>query len=745
MGETFPNARNAQTHDWCGVIDDNAAIADPDAAVLADEVRFTVLTRTLLRLEYAPDRCFEDRPSLFAVQRRLPAVSFERRREGDWLVLETDKLTLRYHVGSGRFGRENLSIRLRKVSPVVEWRPGTPNHGNLGGTARTLDECKGPIDLGSGVLSRDGWFLLDDSTRPVFSNGWVAARPDRGQQDWYFFGYGRDYRGALKDLTTVGGKIPLPPRFVFGSWYSRYWPYRAEDFLAIADEYRRRHFPLDVMVLDMDWHLEGWTGYTWNRKLIPDPPVLLAALRERGLKVTLNLHPADGVHPHEEAYQAFARAMGVDPGSRKPIPFDCTSPAYVKYYFGLLHNPLEAQGVDFWWIDWQQGTGTPIEGLDPLSWLNHLHFHDLQRSGAKHRPLILSRWGGWGSHRYPIQFSGDTHATWDVLKFLVPFTAAAGNVGAAYWSHDLGGHFAEGRTEPELFVRWVQFSAFAATMRVQSTLSAENDRRPWLDGPPFDEAARAAFELRYRLLPYVYTMARKCHDMSLPLNRPMYLAYPDDETAYNVPHQFMFGDDLIVAPVLQPGIGPRRTVDVEVWLPEGVWYELTTNARYIGLGNYTVSAALDHIPVFVRAGQPIPMAPPGRLHSAEALDVLHVRVYPGHGGKTHLYEDDGETDAYLSGRCAWTPLRYESTGPGHHDCRLRIGPTDGSYQGMPSKRSVVVECPATEPPKLVRVNGALLPGDAWHYDARTRTTTIHLARILPHQVCDVAVDFTGAP
>ncbi len=734
------------------MVDSAAAVANPSAVVSGDEIRFTVLTPTLLRMEYAPGGRFEDRPSLFAVSRRLPVPSFEQRRDPsdpDSLVLETEQLTLRYRLGSGRLLRDNLVVCGRDASSGFKWRPGMPNTGNLGGTVSTLDECKGPVQLGSGLLSRDGWFVLDDSTRPVFEgppSGKITARPDRGQQDWYFFGYGRDYACALKDLTTVGGRIPLPRRFVFGSWYSRYWPYNAEDFVNIADEYRRRSFPLDVMVIDMDWHLQGWTGYTWNRALIPDPPGLLAALHQRGTKVTLNLHPADGVRAHEEAYEKFARAMGVDPTAREPIPFDCTDPLFMKNYFELLHHPLEAQGVDFWWIDWQQGTETGVEALDPLFMLSHVHFADSQRArrptqecaDSDRRGLILSRWGGWGSHRYPIQFSGDTHANWDVLRFLVRFTATSGNVGASYWSHDLGGHFAEGRTDPELFVRWVQFGAFTATMRVHSTSSAENDRRPWLDGPPFDQAARAAFDLRYRLLPYVYTMARKCHDTGLPLNRPMYLAYPNAEAAHEVPGQFLFGDDLLVAPALEPGKGPQRAVDVPVWFPEGIWYELSSGTRYVGESRHVISAALDHIPVFVRAGQPIPMAQPGRLHSGEALGVLHVLVFPGVDGESLLYEDDGESIGYLNGRCAWTPLRYRSSDNG---VRLCIGPTDGSYDGMPSVRHVVVELPATNPPSAVSLDGEPLTGDAWQFDARTRSTTIDLPNTATNRAYSIAVEF----
>ena len=196
----------------------------------------------------------------------------------------------------------------------------------------------------------------------------------------------------------------------------------------------------------MDWHItktgndsSGWTGYTWNRDLFPDPAGFIAWLHQHGLKTALNLHPADGVYPHEEQYAAMAKALDVDPATERPIDFNLSDPAFARAYFEILHHPLEAQGVDFWWLDWQQGTRSRLAGLDPLMWLNHLHFYDLARDGSK-RPFIFSRWCGLGNHRYPIGFSGDTVVTWESLAFQPYFTATAANVGYGWWSHDIGGH-----------------------------------------------------------------------------------------------------------------------------------------------------------------------------------------------------------------------------------------------------------------------------------------------------------------
>ncbi len=711
-----------------------AARPHRDAVVEVGHARFTVLTSSLIRLEYSPGGTFVDLPSLFAIQRHFRVPQYELSNEKEVVTIETEQILLRYVRDAGPFSGSNLSIEYKSENDSFIWNPRLWNRGNLGGTVRTLDECDAPLDLGEGLLSSDGWYLFDDTHRPLFnSNAEVVARPEPVGIDWYFFAYGLNYEQSLKDFLAIGGRVPLPPRYTFGSWYSRYWPYKSEELLQIADEYRKRGFPLDVMVIDMDWHLDGWTGYTWNKKLIPDPDKLLADLHKRGLKVTLNLHPADGIHAHEATYEDFARAMDVDPTSRKPIRFDCTDPSFMKNYFELLHHPLEKQGVDFWWIDWQQSKKTAIEGLDPLFMLNHLHFRDSERSiapGETKRGMILSRWAGWGSHRYPMQFSGDTVATWKVLAFSVRFTTTAGQMGAGYWSHDLGGHDTkdDGRVDPELFVRWTQFGAFSPTMRLHSTRDPNNDRRPWLDGPPYEEAMRNAFALRYQLMPYVYTMARKCHDTGLPLCRPMHLAYPRDERAYRTPDQFMFGDDLLVAPVLEPALKPGDPVSVNVWLPTGTWYHLITHERFEGNTDIVVDAPLERIPVFVRKGAILPLAPLGRLHSGENLEQLHLLIHGVSNGEFTLYEDDGESTGYLDDEFATTRISLERE---ENQTTLTIEPRSGKYDSMPARRELHVNLHDLDEVKSIKLNSKPLPQDAWSFVNNPGQLSIELPPLDP--------------
>ena len=364
-------------------------VADPANVVMGDGYRITLLTDGLVRLEWSASGEFEDRASQAVVDRAFPPTEFQVVETDDRLTIHTARLQLVFD--KRPFSTEGLSVQAKGGfrSDRSVWRFGLPTV-SLGGTARTLDNVDGPVPLEPGILSRDGVTCYDDSRTVLLTDdGWIAPRrPDT--LDLYVFAYGRDYRAALRAFYHLTGPQPLLPRFALGNWWSRYHAYSADEYLGLMDRFAAEGIPLSVAVLDMDWHLvaidprhgSGWTGYTWNRELFPDPPAFLAALHERGLATTLNVHPAEGVHAHEERYAAIARRMGVDPDSELPVDFDPADPAFLEAYLEELHHPREAEGVDFWWLDWQQGGVTRMPGLDPLWLLNHFHFLD----GGRPRP-----------------------------------------------------------------------------------------------------------------------------------------------------------------------------------------------------------------------------------------------------------------------------------------------------------------------------------------------------------------------
>ena len=739
-------------------------VADPRAIVIQGNTRFTVLTPQLIRIEWAADRKFEDHASLVFINRRLPVPKYSHEFTGGKLTLKTDALTLTYTPkADGRFTSDNLAIELTVDGKPVVWRPGTIDLQNLKGTTRTLDGALGDKTkepIGNGFVSRSGWAIEDDSTRPLFDSAdfrflqgekspwpWVMERPAGERQDWYFFGYGHDYRKALGDYVRVAGRIPLPPRFAFGAWWSRYWAYSDQEIEEIIRGFRENDTPLDVFVIDMDWHINieqlkakgetdqsnhglGWTGYTWNKLLFPDPTQFLARLHADGLKTSLNMHPASGVQPWEDAYPAMAKAMGIDPATKKYVPFDITDKKYATNYMNLLHHPLEKQGIDFWWLDWQQEPTTKLPGVNPTWWLNYVHFTDQEREGK--RPLLFHRWGGLGNHRYQIGFSGDTVSVWDSLAFQPWFTATAANVGYAYWSHDIGGHM-PGAVDPELFTRWVQFGTFSPILRTHTTKNPDSERRIWAYPEPFSSILRSAFQLRYALQPYIYTEGRRTYDTGVAFFRPLYYDWPEANEAYSSKDEYLFGDQMLAAPVVAPADKTSGLATEHVWLPQGEWIEWPTGKHFSGPASMDRSFSIDQIPIYLKAGAIVPMQPPMSYTGQKPVDPLIVNVWPLNPGTTSsysVYEDSGIAEEYQRGVFARTPIKAAQTGD---TLRVEIGPVEGSYEGMMKTRSYELRLPADWPPASVTVNGVAVNRGGptgkggWSFEGNTLTTVIPVA------------------
>jgi alpha-glucosidase (family GH31 glycosyl hydrolase) len=664
---------------------DTQPVADPANVLQGDRYRITVLDAGLVRLEYDESGRFEDRASQTAVHRAFPATDFKVTEKDGLLEIHTERLHLIYD--KGPFTTHGLSVQAKGGyhSNDSVWRYGTKTP-NLGGTARTLDDIDGAIPLEDGVLAFNGVAVVDDSRTVLLEDdGWIAERRP-GTLDLYVFSYGRDYKAALKALYALTGPTPLLPRYALGNWWSRYHPYTADEYVDLMDRFRAAGIPLSVAVIDMDWHWvdidarygSGWTGYTWNTDLFPDPKQFLADLHDRGLATSLNVHPAEGVHAHETAYTAIAERMGIDPDSELPVSFDPTDPDFIEAYFEELHHPLEDEGVDFWWLDWQQGGVTKVAGLDPLWLLNHFHYLDSGRDGK--RPLTFSRYAGIGSHRYPIGFSGDTHISWESLDFQPCFTATASNAGYGWWSHDIGGHF-KGYRDDELATRWVQLGVFSPVNRLHSGLNPFNTKEPWRFPAAAEQVMTDFLRLRHRLLPYVATMNLRAHAEGEPIVQPMYYDHPEEGVAYDVPNQFMFGSELLVAPITAPADRDTGLGRVKAWLPEGTWTDVFTGQTYTGGRSLYLHRDLTSIPVLAKAGAIVPHAAEDELLDGSGLpSVVELKVYPGADGDFTLAEDNDDD------RWALTRITYDdATG------EVTVHDIEGHRDTLPDDRTYRVE------------------------------------------------------
>ncbi len=684
-------------------------IADKKAQVVIRNVRFTILTSRIIRMEYAPSMTFEDNASLVVINRKLPIPSFSSKIINNILTVETDFFILNYSISDEPFTNTTLNIKLKNNKLVKHyhkdyykyqcWKPGLIDPFNLKGTTRTLDETNGEetLTLDDGLISPMGWYFLDDSNTPLLDkNLWVMERIDIGQQDWYFFAYGDDYKSILNDFTLISGKISLPPRFAFGYWWSRYWTYSDYEIRELVTDFKNHNLPLDVCVIDMDWHEThgltakktqydqvgeriGWTGYTWNKNLFPQPENLTNWLHHQDIKVALNLHPASGISPLEKAYQEFIKeyVQNPKPNIKEIIPFCIEEKKWVEAFFKTVIAPLEKQGIDFWWLDWQSWLkNKKIEQLDNTWWINHVFFTEKQKQS---RGLLFHRWGGLGNQRYQIGFSGDTQISWESLAFQPYFTATAGNVGYGYWSHDIGGHMGE-PPSAELYLRWLQFGAYSPILRTHASKNKAIERKIWMY-PEVYPMLRKTMLLRRELIPYIYTQARLAYDQGVSICRPLYWEYPNSKEAYQK-DQYFFGNDMMIHPITEP-LNEFGFVRKTTWIPQGVWFDTVTGNDVVGPKKLTQDYTLEEIPVFIKKGSIVTkMLVSDSLY--KPLSKVILDVYPGEYGVCNLYEDDGVSEEYRLNNYSFTKIEQSQLG---NKIILTIHPLLGKFPHSTIKRS----------------------------------------------------------
>lgn len=775
-----------------GVIEGLDGARAATGQVLEGNARFTVISPTLIRMEYAEDGQFEDRPTQTVAERPASTTAFQRRVVDGDLLIETGALTLRYQRDSGPFGANNLVITLQRGDETVEARPDwsyAPQPGNLGGWRRGLDNERDPQPLFEGLLSRAGWYLINDSQTVLLTETppGFEQRPSHGghYQDGYFFGYGLDYVRGLADLRTLTGAAPLLPKKALGVWFSRWWSYTDPEWRDQIREFQVRNVPLDTISIDTDWKRVhnrlgcvvwnaviraplndacSWNGWDWNRDIFPDPDGFVAWLHEQGIDVGLNVHPS--IAGSDPAYPAVAAKTGGLMRDDAALPCtilqaDPTTPCYVfdwtqatqlEAYFDL-HRPIEATGIDFWWLDWCcEGARAQAPGLSADTFINAAY--------AKQHEAMGSRWpafsriggsfqngkggadnnglGAFAEHRYTIHFTGDTCSTWELMAFQAEMTASEGNIGLPYVSHDIGSFLGEPlpgfecnnllNTNPnppdDMYVRWIQFGTFEPIMRLHSH---HGNRLPWEYGGEAETIATRFMRLRGQLVPTLYTLSRVAHDTGLPMARAMVLQWPEHEAAYQYRSQYTVGDDLLVASVAAPG----DPAVIKLWIPPGEWVDFFTGEVLTGPAEITRSVPLAHYAVFARRGAILPLQPELLTSAHGPQDHLTLRVWPGADGSFRLYEDEGRGFAYRDGAYQWTPITLASSADG--DCHtLKLEAAQGQdFPGALASRSWQVDFNGIAAPQSIRMNGTDLPaGDSvpgWRFDATARTVTVHTA------------------
>ena len=583
--------------------------------------------------------------------------------------------------------------------------------------------------------------LLDNASHSVFDFGHEHAdqlsfSAKAGEMRYYFMAAPK-LTDVLETYTALTGRISLPPLWALGYHQAR-WSYPDEPTVReLAAEFRRRRIPCDALYLDIDY-MDGFRCFTWNEQAFPTHRQMIADLRGEGIKTVaiidagIKMDPGYAVHDDGLARDAFLKYPDGTLFHGPVWPGECyfpdfTSPA-VRTWWGDLYAPLVDEGMAGFWNDMNEPSifrqqtmpGVLRHDCDGHGAV-HREIHNaygtqmarataegLARLRPDERHLVISRAAFAGHQRHAMVWTGDNYSTWESLRLTVPMGLSLGLSGLAFNGADVGGFM--GDCTGELLARWTQLGAFTPFFRNHAAMHSVQ-QEPWAFGSEIEAICRRAIELRYELLPYLVTAFWECSQTGLPIMRPLVLAYQSDPRTAVLDDQFLLGSDLLVAPVLEPGVSGRR-----VYLPAGVWVDFRTGERLAGSRDIWADAPLDRIPLYVKAGSVLPMQPVIQHTDEPIPGTLTLRVYPG-TGESLLYEDDGRSLAYRAGDSRLTrfAVRGDLTWV---DVAVRA---QGAY-ASPRTRLRWEVIGLAGAPDTVEVDGQEISG--WQWDAASRVLAV---------------------
>lgn len=560
------------------------------------------------------------------------------------------------------------------------------------------------------LLSSKGYGILwNNTSRTRFNNRFVHVMYISSEVadaiDYYFI-YGPDFDKIVASYRELTGAAPMFGRWAYGFWQCKNRYKSQNEILAVARKYRDLHIPVDNIVQDWFW---------WNRKgehvfnqNYPDPKAMIDQLHSENFHLMISVWPF--FEPGSKEYvEMDRRGFFIDRTKVAHLPFhakgmavyDPTNPAARKYYWDLMNTHLFKLGIDAWWLD---TTEPETEGQEENILLNHKLFigsgnryanifplmttravyEGQRRASDQKRVFILSRSAFAGSQRYAVTvWSGDVLSDWLTFERQIPAGLNFSLSGIPYWTTDIGGFISGGDpNDPnfrELFIRWFEFGTFSPIFRVHGTRNPDENEL-WSYGPEAQKILSKFDNLRYRLLPYIYSLAWKTTSEGYTPMRPLVMDFREDVNAQNVGDQFMYGPAFLVNPVTEPGATERR-----IYLPEGKWYEFWAGATVSGGKFMNIAAPLDRMPLLVRAGSIIPLGPEEEYAAQKPAGPIELRVYPGADGDFTIYEDEGDTYNYEKGQHATIPLHWNDT-----TRTLTIGPRQGTFPGMVEKRTFQV-------------------------------------------------------
>lgn len=511
--------------------------------------------------------------------------------------------------------------------------------------------------------------VTSDDNKPASWN----VQADQASVAWDFPGTTADLylmpattlREAAKDYAQLTGYPPVPPRWTFGFMQSR-WGWTNRTYIEDAmKQFINRQLPVDVFIYDVEWYTptidyslpadgaSDFKDFSWNSALFPDPAAQISAYKAQGLYAVAIRKPRLG---NSELLHMMREKHWDLPNWQKNIPvmgslashlLDYEQPA-VRDWYSLQLGPLLGEGIDGWWNDEGEGSYTTFQYWIMAEQEAQAKF----KSGT--RLWTLNRAFSPGLQRLGAAvWTGDIEAKWSQLARTSTDLLNWSLAGMPYSTCDIGGF--RGNTTPELFTRWMEAGVFYPIMRAHSSVDDEVPHFPWMFGQDAEDAIRKALDLRYRLIPYYYSLAYEAHTNGLPLMRPLVMEFPRDPAVANMSDQWLMGGGLLAAPILSEG--NQRSV----YLPAGNWYVFDTNTCLNGSHTIVATARLDQIPVYVREGTILPLGPVIQHTDQLPGGPLELQVYPGKNATFTLVEDNGSTTAYTNGEIRLTTFTWNDT------------------------------------------------------------------------------------
>lgn len=648
--------------------------------------RISILSNSLIRFEYSESGKFNDYPTFFAYNRSFSQPKINIEEDNEIIVIKNEKFVIEYRkekpfAGTKVFPDQNLKVFINGTDR--KWYYNHPEIRNFLGTAYSLDDFNNDAKMSKGLFSLDGFASFDDSKTPILDPKGNILAPN-GNTDIYLFVYNDDFGVGLRDYFNLTKLPPLIPRYALGVWWAKDESYGERDIQYLVNKFKKCSIPFSVLLLGEYSRTKNKysdISFSFDKNIFPNPLAFSNYLHKNNIYLGTNIKTDGNLSIEEEHHSDFTKIYNFD--TDKNIPLNVYNPQLMDAFLKGIINPYINGGVDFLWVD----DNNKDNALRNYA-MNYFLYNNFSTNEMK-RNLLMSRNFGVVPHSYSILYSGKTNINWKTLRYLPFYNATASNIGVSWWSHDIGGHYG-GVEDAELYMRYVQLGVYSPILRLSSEGGKYYKREPWKWGSETYSVVKEYLNLRHRLIPYLYSEAKKYSTVGTTLVQPLYYKYPEtyDEPLYK--NEYYFGSELFVSPITTQKDEVMNRVVHRLFLPKGVWYDFKTGKKFTGGKRYVTFYNSQDYPVFARTGAIIPMAvlDPEDINNTSSPKKLEIHIFPGRSNTYKLYEDDGYSMKYKEGYSYTTEINYYYKAD---DFSVSLEPLEGSKAGViPEKRSYVI-------------------------------------------------------